>query len=75
MITAKEFLVTASDVMIEDIGKVTVYGIAIQTAAGRTAVYDISTARRTVERLCDRLRQHDLSPLHLRDVVEDFLCE
>ncbi len=51
------------------------YGIRIQSDEGCATVENISTDRRAVAALRRRMRAGRLSPLHLRDVVEDQLVE
>jgi len=53
----------------------TVYGIRIESDEGCAAVENISTQRAAVATLRRRMRAGRLSPLHLRDVVEDWLAE
>ena len=47
------------------------YGI---TCEGRE-IKDISTDKAKVESLINRCNQNNLSPLHLDDVIEDFLVD
>ncbi len=47
-----------------------VYGICFDDT---DCVSDISTIKAAVEHLADLFNEHDLSPLHLRDAVEDFM--
>lgn len=51
----------------------TTYGIRIESDEGCAAVENISTQRAAVAALRCRIRAGRLSPLHLRDVVEDWL--
>ena len=61
---------------IEDAGPVTVYGIAYRDEHGQPArIDDISTDRGTVERLAAMLRDGNVSPLHVYDIVCDFVAE
>lgn len=75
METFAEYFITEDTVHIEDHGAVSVYGIGIETTSGKAVVGGISTNRPAVEALCEKLRRGQISPLHLRDVAEDFLCE
>ena len=60
------------------LGKYRTYGIQ---ANGKTeegwepvqVVHDVSTELQFAERLSDLFSLHQLSPIHLRDVVEDML--
>ena len=50
------------------------YGIKVYDENGLiNAVSDISLNYDGVKRLCDRLNECELDPIHLPDVVEDFL--
>ena len=52
------------------------YGIsALEGGQPRISVRDVCTDRRRVERLVEDCNRLGLSPLHLRDVIEDFLLE
>ena len=51
------------------------YGIHIQNDEGCATATDISTNRRAVATLRRRMHKGRLSPLHLQDVVEDWLNE
>ena len=53
----------------------TTYGIRIESAEGCAVAEDLSTDRRAVAALRRRMRKGRLSPLHLQDVVEDWLNE
>lgn len=48
------------------------YGIKHQTED--CFVCDISTDEYIVSHMCDVFNQNDLSPVHLKDAVEDFLA-
>jgi hypothetical protein len=61
-----------------DCGAYSAYGIAAYAVgSGRTAarVADISTDKRRVDALAAKFNRLALRPVHLRDVVEDFLAE
>lgn len=66
------YRVTARRHFVEDIGEVVTYGIAIDGPNG-CCVDDISADGEAVSALCARLRNGDLSPLHLSDAVSDWL--
>ena len=53
----------------------TTYGIGIESDEGCAVVADIATDRHAVAALRRRVAAARLSPLHLRDVVEDWLAE
>jgi len=70
------FSVVSAVADIEDVGRVTVYGIAYRDAQGQPArIDDISTDRETVERLAAMLQEGNASPLHVYDIVCDFVAE
>ncbi len=57
-----------------------VYGIAVlQTEENETvledAVYDISSDLEGISALADKCNKLELSPLHLREVIEDYFGE
>ena len=61
-----------------DIGKYISFGlIVLYTTYGEyreiMKVSDISTDRERVELLADRCRRYQLHPIHLMDVIEDFI--
>lgn len=53
----------------------TTYGIRIQSEEGCAVAEDISVDRAAVRALRQRMKEGRLSPLHLMDVVEDYLSE
>lgn len=53
-----------------DIGKYRTYGIQV---IPQSFIHDVSTDGATVERMANLFTEHQLSPLHLFDVVEDML--
>ncbi len=53
----------------------TTYGIGIESDTGCATVEDISPKREAVATLRRRIEAAQLSPLHLRDVVEDWFGE
>ena len=55
--------------------EVRTFGLVVEGPEGRVTVADISTNEAEVAALCARLNRADLSPLHLRDVVEDWCRE
>ncbi|HBL85057.1 MAG: hypothetical protein A2Y17_02440 [Clostridiales bacterium GWF2_38_85] len=58
---------------IEDFGEVKVYGIEICADDMYERVDDISSNANIVVQLLRILEDNNCSPLHLKDVVEDFL--
>lgn len=72
-----EYLCQMTEVRREVDGKiVTVYGIAVQNRCvqpDKAVVEDISSDRGQAARLLALIARHQVSPLHLKDVVYDFL--
>lgn len=60
-----------------DIGNYITYGIELLDESGVVVnrISDIDTNRREVEELCERCNMLSLSPVHFRDVVDDFLVK
>lgn len=73
--------ITKSKKLIEDKGVINVYGIYIHNSDSRLAknkgesclIEDISPSLNEVKKLKNLMEELELSPLHLYDVVEDFL--
>ena len=55
----------------EDVGEYKTYGIQI----GDYIIHDISLNEKEICELIDRMNLYQLSPIHLNEVVEDFLEE
>lgn len=55
----------------EDIGSYIGYGIR----NGTDVVTDISVDKPKVEFLVERMNANEVSPLHMMDIVEDFLAQ
>lgn len=53
-----------------NIGKYHTYGIQIIPPE---SIHDISTDKTIVERMANLFTEHQLSPIHFRDAVEDML--
>ena len=58
------------------------YGIAVYsdpeingTASVITAVHDISGNKKMMDALVLMCNSHHLSPIHLKDIIEDYLAE
>ncbi len=56
-------------------GKYTSFGITIEDSNGDVikSITDISTDEIVVRDLCERCNKGQLHPIHLYDIVEDFL--
>ena len=55
----------------EEIGSYIGYGIRY----GEHTVTDISVDKTKIEFLIERMNSNELSPLHMMDIIEDFLAE
>lgn len=55
-------------------GAHTLYGIRVLDAQSHeiVSVSDVSTSRSLIDDLCELCTNHQLSPIHLADVIEDF---
>ena len=55
----------------------TVYGISVSESSGRIylAYPDVFFERQKAETLCNLCNKYKLSPIHLKDVIEDALTE
>ena len=75
-----QYQMTETTAYVEDSGFVTVYGICFKEDAprragnGASAIPNISTSSELVADLVSKLTLYQVSPLHLRDVVEDYLA-
>ncbi|MGN1039718.1 MAG: DUF6514 family protein [Oscillospiraceae bacterium] len=72
---AEEYVikVTEEKITIENNTNVTAYGIYIKDKDSSAYVNDISTDKLFVEKIAKLCRTYKVSPVHLRDVVEDQL--
>lgn len=59
----------------DELGEYISFGIQVTNQRGDkvASVSDISTKQDYVEELCRLFNKNNLSPLHLRDVIEDML--
>ncbi len=64
-----------SSVFIEEYGYTAVYGIRIYNEDGSefSSVEDISDDFESVDRLCRLMCNENICPVHLIDIVEDFI--
>lgn len=65
-----------TDVVVNEEGEaVTVFGVDCIDSNGkrRASVPDICTERLRIQSFLDLINMHDLSPIHLLDVIEDML--
>lgn len=70
--------IVCSERHIEDFGLCSVFGLRAyeegkQCSESVCCIEDISSDRKFVEALCDRLRRHDVHPIHLKDIVVDAI--
>ena len=70
LLNGKYELVTTT-IVHEEIGSYIGYGIRY----GEHTVTDISLDRAKIENLIERMNSDELSPLHMMDIIEDFLAE
>lgn len=72
---AEEYVikVTEEKITIEDNTNVTAYGIYIKDKDSSAYVNDISTDKLFVEKIAKLCKTYKVSPIHLKDVVEDQL--
>ena len=68
-----KYSIVESTVNINGIPHIT-YGIAAQDISVTDCIYDITADRKSLEQLVALCNRKKLSPIHLHDVVEDFLC-
>ena len=69
------YRITSRQVLVEDSGVITTYGIAVECDDGYriASIENISSDRRIVQALCARLCAGESAPEHLRDMVADWL--
>ncbi len=72
------YLVTEEIRYIEDTGPVKLYGICLNPGLesdgeGENGFLDLSRSRTFVRRIARILNERDVSPVHMKDVVEDIL--
>ena len=70
LLNGKYELVTTT-IVHEEIGSYIGFGIRY----GEHTVTDISLDRAKIENLIERMNSDELSPLHMMDIIEDFLAE
>lgn len=69
------YILSQSTIISADSGKVDVYGISIVGAEEKAEVTDVSNDFNFVLNLFDLIVEGGLYPVHLYDVVEDFLSD
>ena len=69
------YTVIQSDCQIDGY-KYTGYGICVKNmSTGESRSFsDISVSRKDIEELSDRCNRLQLDPIHIEDVIDDFLC-
>ncbi len=60
-----------STIIDEDGNEIETYGIT----CGERVVKDISTDKQKVEVLIDKCNKNNVSPIHLDDIIDDFLVD
>ncbi len=68
------YTLTSTTKFFEDCGRKKVYGIEVRSVY-KERVDDISSDKDEVLSLLQQLAESECSPLHLKDVVEDFLVD
>lgn len=69
-----QYILVEEEITNEDIGTYTSYGIELRYGEEIIdRISDIDTDREGVENLCKLCNKLKLSPIHLKDVVEDYL--
>lgn len=63
--------ITEKKMVSEDGEDYTGYGVS----CGECSVEDITSERAAIARLTDDLNRYEVSPLHIWDIVENFLAE
>jgi hypothetical protein len=69
------YILTSINKTFEDIGIKEVYGIEIKSGGAREKIDDISANKKIVTSFLFVLNKEQCSPIHLMDVVEDFLVD
>ncbi len=68
------YQVIAQEKEIPDAGLVITYGILATDEQGKeVCIPDVSTYRRIVDEMAERFSREQVSLVHIRDIVEDFL--
>ena len=68
------YILTSTTKFFEGIGSRKVFGIEVQSIL-KKSVDDISSDKNLVLSLLQKLAEEQCSPLHLKDVVEDFIID
>lgn len=80
MYTVVRYYVCETTLNSEDIGLYCTYGGCYVTydkkgnVVETAKIDDISIRKEFVENLVNLLEQHEVSPVHFRDIVEDMIC-
>lgn len=69
------YRLTSSSKYFDDFGLIKVYGIEVRYGNVVEQIEDISSSEEVVISLLQKLATEKCSPLHFKDVVEDFVCE
>ncbi len=61
----------------DELGPFFTFGISVVNSHGNEIdrISDVSTSRPAVDALCSKCTKLHLHPIHLRDVIDDFLAE
>ena len=75
--TAPVYVCTREQITHEELGTVWTYGILVQFGRDGTPLHypDVSTDGELVRQLVERMNELELDPVHVEDVIEDFLVD
>lgn len=73
--TQNLYILTSTTKVFDGIGRRIVYGIEVKSNSIKESVDDIASDQNLVLSLLQKLAVEHCSPLHLKDVVEDFLVD
>ena len=60
----------------EDIGIFQTYGLIVYNEKGTSQIFhDITCNKNSIDRLIRRLSNADISDIHIKDIIEDFISE
>ena len=69
------YTLTSTIKYFDDFGKIKVYGIEVRSGDCTEKIEDISISKEVVISLLQKLETEKCSPLHFKDVVEDFVID
>lgn len=69
------YRLTSTTKYFDEIGRIKVYGIEVRYGDFTERIEDISISKEVVIALLQKLEREKCSPLHLKNVVEDFVID